>query len=167
MGVYPVAVVGEQYEGRQFVIAKLKAADRVDLIPEPENPHDPFAIRVETESEKLIGYIGRDSWLVRALYDEGKDLRASVWDVVLRDGFLQVTLSVSTAGEDPASLPGGWASRPDLSGLSEAELRQLAGLPKVEPETALSKWAATLKATGIATAILLLPVLALSMCSRS
>jgi hypothetical protein len=51
MGLYPVPVAGESFgnpdgSSRQAEIAQLKSGEPVNLIREPDNPHDPNAIRV-------------------------------------------------------------------------------------------------------------------------
>jgi hypothetical protein len=44
---------------RQDIIAQLKEGEYVTLVPESDNPHDPYAVRVDSELG-TIGYVPRD-----------------------------------------------------------------------------------------------------------
>mgnify|MGYP001026170330 CR=1 FL=1 len=50
-------VAGVTFEGRQDVLANLKMGTRLDLIREPDNPHDENAIRIDDENGNNLGYI--------------------------------------------------------------------------------------------------------------
>ncbi|MDO8886721.1 single-stranded-DNA-specific exonuclease RecJ [Candidatus Oleimmundimicrobium sp.] len=50
-------VAGVTFEGRQAILANLEAGTRLDLIREPDNPHDENAIRVDDENGNNLGYI--------------------------------------------------------------------------------------------------------------
>ncbi|MDI6869978.1 MAG: single-stranded-DNA-specific exonuclease RecJ [Bacillota bacterium] len=50
-------VVGVSFEGRQEVLAGLRPGQPLRLVREPENPHDPSAVRVETEEGVILGYL--------------------------------------------------------------------------------------------------------------
>ncbi len=50
-------LVGVTFEGRQAVLATVRPGDRLHLIREPANPHDPHAIRVTTEDGRMLGYL--------------------------------------------------------------------------------------------------------------
>jgi cold shock CspA family protein len=50
-------IKGERYEGRAKYLAKLKVGEEVILSREPENPHDPYAIKVETKDGHMLGYL--------------------------------------------------------------------------------------------------------------
>lgn len=52
-------VVGVTFEGRQTVIRSLRVGERLELEPEPNNPHDPNAVKVVRKSGEQIGYINR------------------------------------------------------------------------------------------------------------
>lgn len=51
-------ILGMKYTGNQSVVEDIMPDDSVLLIPEPENPHDENAIRVELNGVK-IGYVAR------------------------------------------------------------------------------------------------------------
>lgn len=50
-------VAGVTFDNRQNTIRHLKIGDTLELRREPENPYDPKAIMVLTQSNELIGYI--------------------------------------------------------------------------------------------------------------
>ena len=52
-------VVGVTFEGRQMVVAQLRAGEGVLLRREPFNPYDSNAISVEREAGEQIGYIDK------------------------------------------------------------------------------------------------------------
>lgn len=53
-------VAGVTYENRQAAIAKLRALEILDLVPEPENAHDRHAVKVCRRTGEQIGYLRRD-----------------------------------------------------------------------------------------------------------
>jgi hypothetical protein len=53
-------VVGVTFEGRQSVVAELRVGEYLELISEPDNPHDSNAIKVVRENGQQVGYIDRD-----------------------------------------------------------------------------------------------------------
>jgi hypothetical protein len=52
-------VAGVTYDNRQAVIARLSALETLDLLPEPDNPADPNAIKVCRRTGEQIGYLKR------------------------------------------------------------------------------------------------------------
>lgn len=52
-----VAVVGMRFIKDPSTLSNIKIGDKLTLIPEPENPFDGFAIRVQTMSGKDLGHI--------------------------------------------------------------------------------------------------------------
>lgn len=75
---FRLAVAGESFGDRQKVIARLKAGDPVRLVPEPDNPHDPFAIRVEARGG-MIGYVpARNAARLASELDGGARVRATI-----------------------------------------------------------------------------------------
>ena len=62
----------------QRPIGRLRSGLHVDLIPEPENSFDARAIRAAIPGGETIGYAPRDSWLQRAILDEGNVARARI-----------------------------------------------------------------------------------------
>lgn len=78
-GRYTLHISGEQYDGRQSAIWRLRPGDHLLLRREPWNAHDPQAVAVSTLSGDVVGYIPRKNagWVSRLL-DDGEQLRASV-----------------------------------------------------------------------------------------
>ena len=107
---YSVGLVGES--NYQQAIKGLREGERVLLVPEPDNPHDPRAIACRDGNGATIGYIPRDHWLTAAILDEGKGARAVVKTIHGGDGgrpSLGVVLTVELAekGEPVESTPSG------------------------------------------------------------
>ncbi len=75
-------VVGVTFEGRQGVARGLTAGQRLLVVREPDNPHDPFAVAVHTEDGRAVGYLKR---LVAAAIapqiDRGAGYEATVQNV--------------------------------------------------------------------------------------
>ena len=64
-------LAGFQYYGGKILWEEMRAGDRLALIREPDNPHDPRAIRVEWRGHKL-GYLPRaENRLVALAMDQG------------------------------------------------------------------------------------------------
>lgn len=74
--VFPVA--GFLYYDGPALLDTLQPGDALDLVAEPDNPHDPRAIRIEARGHR-IGYVPRSENrpLVRLL-EQGAELRARV-----------------------------------------------------------------------------------------
>lgn len=51
-------LAGFQYYGGKILWDEMREGDRLTLVREPDNPHDPFAVRVEWRGAKL-GYLPR------------------------------------------------------------------------------------------------------------
>lgn len=79
LGTFPVA--GFQYHDGPEVIDDLRAGDAVELVPEPRNPHDERAVRVEWRRAHL-GYVPRrDNAIPASLLAEGRRLRGRLIEV--------------------------------------------------------------------------------------
>jgi hypothetical protein len=77
-------IAGLRYRGPdgtnrgRYCAYNLKVSTRLDLIPEPDNPHDQYAVAVKHKGHHL-GYIpARHSWIGDALNDEGAVLGCDV-----------------------------------------------------------------------------------------
>lgn len=53
-------IAGFQHHEGAFVLRKLKAGKKLDLVPEPDNPYDPCAIAIKYKGTHL-GYVPRCS----------------------------------------------------------------------------------------------------------
>lgn len=88
---YSVPLVGvSQY---QHAIAAVGEGEAVQLLREPDNPHDEEAIAAVCHGD-TIGYVGRGSWLRRAIIDEGKGCCARILSVHRGLDAVGVSLSV-------------------------------------------------------------------------
>jgi single-stranded-DNA-specific exonuclease len=79
-----IKVAGVTFEGRQEMIALLRGGEPVRIVPEPTNPYDPNALRVEVASKGEIlhvGYIPRDKAAEYALLLEGENTIGRVYEV--------------------------------------------------------------------------------------
>ncbi|MDO4437305.1 MAG: HIRAN domain-containing protein [Coriobacteriaceae bacterium] len=52
-------IAGFQFYDGALVLSELKAGDALDLVPEPDNPHDSEAIAIKCKGVKL-GYVPSD-----------------------------------------------------------------------------------------------------------
>lgn len=87
--VFPVA--GFAFHEGPGMIRRLQPGDELVLVPEPENPHDPRAIRIEAHG-RHIGYVPRsENRPLGRLLEQGAEVRARVvrvqpdaeaWDVL-------------------------------------------------------------------------------------
>lgn len=98
MGVYSVHLVGESHY--QPNIKPLRPGDPVLLKPDPENKFDKRAVRATDALDRTLGYIERDSWLTRAMLDDGTAVAAQVEEIIGGEPgkpSLGVVLTVATA----------------------------------------------------------------------
>ena len=51
-------VAGIKFHGLHTVIYDMNAGDKLDLVPEPSNPHDPNAIKIKYNGV-MLGYVPR------------------------------------------------------------------------------------------------------------
>ena len=81
--------------GIEALAASLREGDRLVFYREPDNPHDPQAIRIETLEEKKIGYIPRrDNVVFSRLMDAGKLLFATVEEKEMRGNWLKIDIKI-------------------------------------------------------------------------
>ena len=79
MGRYTVHLVGESHY--QHVIDGLQPGSPIKLVADPENPNDPRAVKA-THGGETIGYIERDSWLIRAMHDDRTPVASRVQEII-------------------------------------------------------------------------------------
>jgi hypothetical protein len=60
MPVFRFLVAGVSFGDRQAVLLGVNNGDRLDLVPEPDNPHDRNAISVRTSNGDSVGYVPRE-----------------------------------------------------------------------------------------------------------
>ena len=82
-------------EGIEVIGASLKYDDRLVFYREPENEHDPQAIRIETLGKEKIGYVPRkDNIVFSRLMDAGKLLFAKVIEREMRGKWLKIEIKI-------------------------------------------------------------------------
>ncbi len=71
-------LAGSQFHALTTLRPQLQVGDRLDLVRERDNPHDPLAIRVEWQGHKL-GYVPRkENRAVAEALDRGEVLEARI-----------------------------------------------------------------------------------------
>ncbi|MCI6660547.1 HIRAN domain-containing protein [Peptoniphilaceae bacterium SGI.137] len=82
-------------DGIEAISASLCEGDKLVFYREPENPHDPQAIRIETIQEKKIGYVPQqDNVIFARLMDAGKSLFGKVMEKELRGSWLKIEIKI-------------------------------------------------------------------------
>lgn len=82
-------------EGIEDLAASLRGGDRLVYYREPDNPHDPQAIRIETLEEEKIGYVPRrDNVVFSRLMDAGKLLFATIAAKEMRGNWLKIDIKI-------------------------------------------------------------------------
>jgi hypothetical protein len=88
-------LAGFQYYQGRALWAQMKVGDALNLVREPDNPHDPLAVRVEWKGNKL-GYLPRrDNQAVARQLDLGNPLEARIVRLVKhRDPWKRIEFEV-------------------------------------------------------------------------
>lgn len=94
--LFDTYVVGTTHiEGIENILSYIKDGDKLVFYREPENEHDPQAIRVETLKKDKIGYVPRqDNIIFSRLMDAGKILFAKVIDKEIRGKWLKIKIKI-------------------------------------------------------------------------
>ena len=107
---FRLAAVGTSYDNedgssRQELLRRLARGDRLLLVREPDNPHDPRAVSVRTGELVTVGYLCRDhaTW-VGSKIDRGYDVRAIVERIKgadLAGATLGLVVLINMDGDEP------------------------------------------------------------------
>lgn len=82
-------------DGIEEIGLNLKEEDKLIFFREPENIHDPQAIRIETLEHKKIGYIPRqDNIVFSRLMDAGKELFGTVSEKETVGNWLKILIKI-------------------------------------------------------------------------
>lgn len=82
-------------EGIENIGESLKDGDRLVFYREPENEHDPQAIRIETLGKEKIGYVPhKDNVIFSRLMDAGKVLFAKVIEKEMKGKWLKIKIKI-------------------------------------------------------------------------
>ena len=95
---YPVNLVGEQHHAAN--IAGLRVGDDVTIGIERNNPHDARALICLSDDDRPLGYISRDSFVQRAVHDDGDGIAARILQIDRSGPFPQVQLGVRVVDPD-------------------------------------------------------------------
>lgn len=111
---FSMPACGEWYENedgtsRQAELALCRPGEQVELIREPDNPHDPRAVAIVSCRGVRLGYLRRDRavWIGSKI-DRCYDVRAIVERVKGHDlpgSTLGLIIRVNMEGEEPALAP--------------------------------------------------------------
>lgn len=82
-------------DGIEDIGLNLKEEDKLIFYREPENIHDPQAIRIETLKHEKIGYIPRqDNIVFSRLMDAGKELFGTVREKEMVGNWLKIIIKI-------------------------------------------------------------------------
>jgi len=93
---YPVNLVGESF--CQAAIRRCRAGQPVTLWHEFDNEHDRNAIVAVSQQGEKIGYLGRGSWLYKAINEEGEGASAAILSIDTQYGTSGIVLRVLIDG---------------------------------------------------------------------
>jgi hypothetical protein len=115
---FSLAAVGCWYENddgssRQLELAECRPGDKLELVRQPDNPHDPLAVAIVTESGTCVGFLKRDraAWIAPKI-DRGFPINVIVERVKglhLEGATLGLVMRLNMEGEEP-ELPAGLAA---------------------------------------------------------
>ena len=82
-------------EGIEAMAETLDEGDRLVFYREPDNSHDPQAIRIETLKKEKIGYVPRkDNVVFSRLMDAGKVLFAKIIEKEMQGNWLKIQIKI-------------------------------------------------------------------------
>jgi len=74
-------VAGFQYHRGPALVDEMREGDSLDMIPEPHNPYDPLAVRLEWNGV-MIGYVPRsENQVVNSLLQQDAPLESFIYEV--------------------------------------------------------------------------------------
>jgi hypothetical protein len=107
---FSLAAVGCWYDNddgssRQIELRELQPGDVIELVRQPDNPHDRLAVAIVTVSGTCVGYLSREraSWMASKI-DRGLPVNAIVERVKginLPDATLGLVMRINMEGELP------------------------------------------------------------------
>lgn len=82
-------------ENMEAIGSSLHEGDKLIFYREPENAHDPQAIRIETIHEEKIGYVPQqDNVIFARLMDAGKVLYGQIREKEMRKHWLRLKIKI-------------------------------------------------------------------------
>lgn len=98
---YTMHIVGEQHY--QEAIAASEANDPITVAHEVGNPHDNEALVViNAQSGRTLGYLPRDSFVHRLVFEEGKSVTGQIESIFDREGYLEIKVHVEIEAQEAA-----------------------------------------------------------------
>lgn len=107
---FSLPACGEMFDNedgtsRQEELARCGPGDWLQLVREPENPHDPLAVAIVTTRGIRVGYLRRDRAMwIGSKIDRGYDVRAIVERIKgarLDGATLGLVMRLNMEGEEP------------------------------------------------------------------
>lgn len=94
--LFDIYVTGTTHiENIEAIASSLHERDKLVFYREPDNPHDPQAIRIETINKEKIGYVPQqDNVIFSRLMDAGKALFGEVMSKEMRRKWLRIKVKV-------------------------------------------------------------------------
>lgn len=131
-GVYHVRLAGVSHY--QDALSACSAGEPVRICHEPDNPYDELALRVESRWGDRIGYVPKQNWLRRAIFQDGRGVAATIEGIGQSpSGFYGAVISLAITDDEvglrsyfpdrdpPEPPPGGfraWVDLPDVPAMT-------------------------------------------------
>lgn len=94
--LFDTCVAGTSHvEGIEALESQLREGERLAFFREPDNPHDPQAILVQTMSGQTVGYVPRrDNVVFARLMDAGKQLFGTITKKEKKGNWLSLSIKI-------------------------------------------------------------------------
>lgn len=94
--LFDTCVAGTSHvEGIEALESQLREGERLAFFREPDNPHDPQAILVQTMSGQTVGYVPRrDNVVFARLMDAGKQLFGTITKKEKKGNWLSLSIQI-------------------------------------------------------------------------
>lgn len=87
----------------QEALERCAAGEPVSFTHEPDNPHDPLALRITSARGETVGYVPRTAPIREAVHQRGRGLSGVFASIgYSRSCLLGATISVAICDDDPA-----------------------------------------------------------------
>jgi hypothetical protein len=85
----------------QDAVSRCSPGEAARFVHEPDNPHDPMALRVVSLLGETIGYAPRKSWVHHTIHQQGRGVSAIIHSVgYSRNCLLGVLLSMAVCDDE-------------------------------------------------------------------
>jgi hypothetical protein len=87
----------------QEALERCSPGEAVRFVHEPDNPHDPLAIRIVSIHGETVGYVPRATWVHHVVHQLGRGLSGVLASIgYSRNCLLGATISVAICDDAPA-----------------------------------------------------------------